>query len=849
MRLSAVSALMYSMTVQGDVAYPSFAHMVRRATATSDIPQGISPYPYQQRIADDGFPELVQVPTGSGKTLAVVLPWLWRRLFHPDETVRQATPRRLVVALPTRALIDQTERVVSEWLEGLDVAENIALHVMMGGGRLAPAQLQQWRRDLFRPTIVVGTLDMIVSRALLRGYGTYRGSYPIDFALVCNGAQIVVDEIQLAPQATATLRQLAAFQRRCGTAEPSALTVMSATVDERILHTVDNPFDARRASRVTLGDGDVQGALAGRLGATRTVRRLFEAPPGPRDLAVALLAKHVEGTLTLAVVNTVETATETFRHLHDPAGEVPSLLIHSRFRAVERAQQMAAVDAMARLGAGGGIVVTTQCIEAGVDLDATTLVTESAPWTSVVQRAGRCNRAGRAAPDLATMWWFPSKKDKTQPYAEPDLAAAEEALHALEGEAVTSQRLADVGAALPQPDLVMRMLRWPDFERLFDTTPDLAGSDVDIGIYIRPDEDLDLQLAWVPDDWTPTGQAAVVPDEPLRCPVSVGRATKFVRLPRVDAWAFDPSRGRWLAADQRRLRPQDVVLVRSTSGGYHSALGFAADSTRPVVPDPRVDAGADPQAHVPESGSAAEEPGAVASEWVFLDDHLDATARQAQALTATLDPPGIPADLRRAVHAAASVHDLGKAHPDWQRALVAANPAQPPPRSGGKAFAKSPGNGPLLVVRRDGDEREMPRTGFRHELVSIFMLGTPAARGHLEALDVPARWHDLVRYLVAAHHGHVRLTARDPQWDGRDGTTLLGCQDGEATPAWHLGPRELPTSRVDLGIFKAGGADSWSGTAAALLGELGPFRLAYLETLVRMADWRASAGLPLAGER
>ena len=67
------------------------------------------------------------------------------------------------------------------------------------------------------------------------------------------------------------------------------------------------------------------------------------------------------------------------------------------------------------------------------------------------------------------------------------------------------------------------------------------------------------------------------------------------------------------------------------------------------------------------------------------------------------------------------------------------------------------------------------------------------------------------------------------------------------TPAWRVGAHELPTASVDLGIFKTGRSDSWSDSARALLAELGPFRLAYLETLVRMADWRASAGLPLAG--
>ena len=38
---------------------------------------------------------------------------------------------------------------------------------------------------------------------------------------------------------------------------------------------------------------------------------------------------------------------------------------------------------------------------------------------------------------------------------------------------------------------------------------------------------------------------------------------------------------------------------------------------------------------------------------------------------------------------------------------------------------------------------------------------------------------------------------------------------------------------------------SWTGTVGGLLDKYGPFILAYLETVVRMADWRASGGREL----
>lgn len=287
-----------------------------------------TPYDYQRRLAVDGLPDVIQVPTGSGKTASAVLPWLWRRLFVADEHVRAQTPRRLFLVLPTRALTAQTEEFVAMCLERLGLRSEVRLHVMMGG-RLDREALQEWRMDLHRTTVVICTVDMYLSRALMRGYGVPRTSYPLDFALTTNGVHVVLDEVQLSPQGTTTLRQLSAFQGRLGTAEPTGLTVMSATVDHRVLDTVDNP--STDLAIVALSDADLSGPLRRRLDATRQVRRL-DGVEQPGAFAAAILERHVVGTLTLVVVNTVERAVGTFRSLDQLAGDIRTLLVHSQFR-------------------------------------------------------------------------------------------------------------------------------------------------------------------------------------------------------------------------------------------------------------------------------------------------------------------------------------------------------------------------------------------------------------------------------------------------------------------------------------------------------------------------------------
>ncbi len=819
----------------------SFDDLFNRATG--DL--GQTPYAYQRRIATEGFPDLIRVPTGSGKTLAAFLPWLYRSLVHPDEAVRATTPRRLVLVLPTRALTDQTERRVRECIANLGLSESIGVHAMMGG-RLDRAALNEWRLSLHLRTVIICTLDMLVSRALMRGYGVSRASYSLDFALVTNGAQIVVDEIQLVPQGTATMRQINAFQQRYGTAEPFGLTVMSATVDEQILNTVDRPFDAASAHVVSLAQEDRDGPLRQRLTATRTVRRLPEVSAA-RAFAAAVVERHVPGSLTLVVVNTVDRAVELYREVAKLTAGVDLLLIHSRFRGVERAQHMARLESLADASGSGGIVVTTQAIEAGVDIDSRTLVTEAAPWSSIVQRAGRCNRGGAYGDGQATLWWTPPLKP--EPYAREDVEATTDLLGRLEARALSSEDLSREGADLPRPDLRLRFLRRRDFDQLFDTTPDLSGSDIDIQPYIRAELDLDIQLAWVPDGWVEVEDGrgrSKRPPEAFRCPVGPSKVRDFLKKDGVSAWVLVPSADAWLPATTQRLKPQDLVLVSAGSGGYNPVLGFQPNSRLPVDVSEFSTATALSQ-HTPEGGTASEEPGSISSEgaWIALAKHLHDAREQARSFVDVLDPIGIDSELRRVVMAAAYLHDVGKAHPDWQRALLTANPGHEPTASG--IWAKSPGNRPLRVVRDEPGRGVRKREGFRHELVSVFMLATPSAAEILDRLDVAPRWRPLVRYLVAAHHGFLRVTARDNRWDGRDGRTVFGCLDGEETPALRLAEGELALSRVDLSLFAAGLSDSWTDQALALIEQLGPFRLAYLETLVRMADWRASASLELPG--
>ncbi|MER3412183.1 MAG: hypothetical protein C4305_07755, partial [Thermoleophilia bacterium] len=54
-----------------------------------------------------------------------------------------------------------------------------------------------WVLEPASEAVLVGTIDMLLSRALNRGFGRGRASWPIDFGLLNSDCQWVFDEIQL----------------------------------------------------------------------------------------------------------------------------------------------------------------------------------------------------------------------------------------------------------------------------------------------------------------------------------------------------------------------------------------------------------------------------------------------------------------------------------------------------------------------------------------------------------------------------------------------------------------------------------------------------------------------------
>ena len=189
---------------------------------------------------------------------------------------------------------------------------------------------------------------------------------------------------------------------------------------------------------------------------------------------------------------------------------------------------------------------------------------------------------------------------------------------------------------------------------------------------------------------------------------------------------------------------------------------------------------------------------------VFLDAHSGHVERVAAEIAGAVD-----GNLIAALQTAAKFHDYGKADVRYQAWLLGGDrmAAQYAP----KPVAKSG----LQLVR--GQQTAALPPGFRHELLSLmFAEGAPEVNGEMR---------DLVLHLVASHHGRCRPFApvildADAQCVSYGGISICK-QERE----------EKPPSQIDSGVPER----FWKLTR-----KYGWWGLAYLEALLRLADWRAS---------
>ncbi len=767
----------------------SYEAFFRKAT-------GNPPYPFQQRLAEQPWPDLIDVPTGLGKTAAVALAWAYKLTQNPT------THRRLIWCLPMRVLVEQTADVIRAWFDTLapefaDANLPIPRVQVLMGGHIDDTERNrpEW------PTVIIGTQDMLLSRALMRGYAMSRYAWPMDFAWVNNDALWVFDETQAMGVAVETSAQLQAFRQIFGTSRPTHSIWMSATLGIGQLQTVDHPFETPQKFQLDVAD-EALPTVTKRLSAAKpiTCANVFatgKATNYSADLAQEVLEQHVPGTLTLVILNRVQRAQDVYKELIKAGRSVDDTgLVHSRFRKSDRARQMSLLSKD-----GDRIIVSTQVIEAGVDVSARTLFSELAPWPSLVQRFGRCNRYGEQ-PEARVFWIDlkaeDEKDDLVLPYEFADFETARIGL-----EQVSSANPAHLAQFnYTAPNVIRPVIRRRDILELFDTTGDISGDDLDISPYIRDPSQPDVFVFWRALDDARPSPGTVSPIDDEVCRISIGAAKRF----KATYWIFDPLEERWMRRRSNELVPGATYLIAQEDGGYADDIGFTG--TKDKKHDLSVMAPESPQPKGIDNESRSK-----SGSWITLADHTDHVVESTKSLIAAIHEP--ESDW---LVTAARWHDVGKAHFVFQEMLLKTGDAPSE-----NIWAKSGGE----------NRSRPPRPHFRHELASMLVY-----RANFSGDTRTA-------FVILAHHGKVRGSLRSlpgelaPEDVGQ--TFARGVWTGDVLPQANLGNGVIsPETTLTMDLMTMGG-DSWGQSMINLVEEHGIFRLAWWESILRCADQRASA--------
>ena len=366
-------------------------------------------YPFQRSVVDalqSGRNVILAAPTGAGKTWAALLHFLQQRVQ------RRYTYDRILYALPLRTLAN------SLYQSTIEVCSK-ALRVLTGASEgiadpLVSVTIQTGARPedpFFQGDICFTTIDQLLS-----AYLNIPVSLPTKLSNInagaLLGALVVVDEIHLLETKRALSTLLELSRRMKGLTQ---FLWMTATMPTETQTTLAESLQADIITP-TLGELAEMPSHKDKHREYRWVGKEMEAAD--------ILRQHEKRTIV--VCNTVSRAQELFSQLRrEVPKSVELLLLHSRFYQSDRESterklaDLFGPDAKA----GNAILVTTQVIEAGIDISADVLHSELAAANTVVQRAGRCARYPIPR-NIGTVWVYELRKNE---HGDPRLGPYREA--------------------------------------------------------------------------------------------------------------------------------------------------------------------------------------------------------------------------------------------------------------------------------------------------------------------------------------------------------------------------------------------------------------------------------------
>lgn len=379
-----------------------------------------------------GWPEQMfslSVPTGGGKTLAAVRFALERATLHPDRY------RRIVVVIPYLSIIEQNAAIYRSIFGQDTVLEHHSGAVNDLRPEIKHQRDNQEPYSFFSPQGESDCDSLLPARrpetenwdspfivtTSVRFFESLFSRHPSDLRRVHNLARsiIILDEVQTLP--VEMLAPILAVMRELSTDWGCTLVMATATKPA-----FEQPEDKRSAQSPRWQPGTVREIVPDPAALHRALRRVsvewrLDAPLCWEDLADELL---VHGQ-ALCVVNLRDHAARVYDLLKVKAqakGLPPKAITHlsTRMCAKHRLEELARVRERLRQNLPC-VLVSTQLVEAGVDIDFPVGYRALGPLDAIFQVAGRVDREGRmteqAGRPAGRLVVFLTEDGKTPPHS------------------------------------------------------------------------------------------------------------------------------------------------------------------------------------------------------------------------------------------------------------------------------------------------------------------------------------------------------------------------------------------------------------------------------------------------
>jgi len=320
----------------------------------------------------------ITLPTGLGKTLASLSFALKLRERIKNETCGLIIPK-IIYSLPFLSIIDQTEMVFNNVFK--EVTRKYGNRVLLKDHSLSDViyKADTEELDTNKSEFLIASWDAeiiltTVDRLFYAFFSPAR-EYIMKFHNLFNSI-IILDEVQsINDELWLTVKNFFSYLSKIGNSYIILMTATQPVIFEQtdIKEIVSNPeLYYKDLDRVTLYP-NIENSIS------------FKEFT---DIVINYIKNNYKDDI-MVVLNTIDSSIQLYRDIKARFKNRKVIYLSSNIIPKERLKRIKEMKVTSK---SGKIVITTQCIEAGVDIDVDVVFRDFAPLDSINQVAGRCNR-------------------------------------------------------------------------------------------------------------------------------------------------------------------------------------------------------------------------------------------------------------------------------------------------------------------------------------------------------------------------------------------------------------------------------------------------------------------------